>query len=1188
MVATRDSYSEEVLGMTGSVTESAIDDGPSGLPADLAQRLRGFRARVWRIKLLEAIGGAAAGVLVGYLAVLGLDRVMETPWGVRLGVFGFAVTGCAAVPVALHRWIWSHRRFEQLARLIARSFPALGDQLLGIIELARETASGSTTASSRTGLGGSRRLAEAAIAQVAARTRSFDFRDAVPRPRHLAWLSAAAVPLVIAIAAAWLAPEASANAWARFLAPWQAIERFTYTRVEKIPETIVVPRGEPATVPVTLAGETRWRPEDGFARVGRQPKVVTPLVDGRYSFDLPPQLVTAPIDIAVGDARGRATIEPMPRPEIVGLAAEIKLPAYLARSGVIRQEIRGGTLAPVAGSTVTLRATADRKLATASVDGAALAPDGDTVTIPPRTVVDESTVSLTWQDIHGLDGARPLVLSIQPRADEPPAVVALDIPASRDMLLNTDTLRFRVAARDDFGIRRVGIEWEGVDDWSVATDPALKCQGERLITLGGPDLDSLEAAATFCPDALGIAPQPILLRAFAEDYKPGRKRAYSSPMLIYVVDRAEHALVLNARLQQFRQQASEVRDREMALLAANKELRDMPAEQLTDPENRGKLMNQAAAEEANARRLDRLVDAGAALVREATKNPDFEAGTLEQLAEDIQTLADIAENRMPGVADLLQKAAEAKFAKGGSQPSEGKSGAPSGQQGSEASAQGKEGGEPGDPSQQTAGKQGESGGEPKESQPGGGGGQQQDPSGETPPQVGEDRSKQGGGQGGESSPEGEEPAPPVPQVVDKESSQQPAGESQSQKSPPGGPGRLGLPTTQAGVAPPSEEQPPGEPPSAEEALDEAIAKQEELLEQFAKVADELAAVMARLEGSTFVKRLKLASREQATIGDRLAGLAADAFVVQSGRPAGVVDALGDVKQQNARETDKVSAIMDDLQAYFDRRQLPAFRTVLDEMKELDVLGSMRQVSDSLTREAGMSIAQAEFWSDTFDRLADDLVPPPEGSGSGQGEGEQRESVPPEVVLEIMKVLEEETNLREETRVTEQTKLAMTDDDLAAMLAQLSGRQESLADRVVDLVDRLLDEPDGERQFGPEIELFEQVEGVMIEAADLLAGGDTGPKAIAAETEVIELLLQAQAAANGGGGGGGGGSGGTPGGGATGSASTSALALVGAGNRSKAEAGGEKEQATGVSGRVLPEEFRAGLDAYFNQLERERR
>jgi hypothetical protein len=1170
--------------MTGERHDAVEADGPTGLPADLAQRLRGFRARVWRIKLLEAIGGAAAGVLVGYLAVLGLDRVMETPWGVRLGVFVLAVAGCAAVPVALHRWIWSHRRFEQLARLIARSFPALGDQLLGIIELARQTAAGEVATSSHTGLGGSRRLAEAAIAQVAERTRSFDFRAAVPRPRHLAWLSAAAVPLAIAIAAAWLAPEASANAWARFLAPWQAIERFTYTRVEKLPETIVVPRGEPATVPVKLSSETRWRPDEATVRVGRQPKVASSLADGGYTFELPPQLVPAPIDIAVGDARGRATIEPLPRPEIVGLAAEIKLPAYLSRSGVIRQEIRGGTLAPVMGSSVTLTATADRALATAAVNGETVQPSGETVTLPARTVSEETTVSLTWQDIHGLDGARPLVLAIQPRSDEPPAVVALDIPASRDMLLNTDTLRFRVAARDDFGIRRVGIEWEGIDDWNTSTDPALKCQGERLITIGGPALDALEAAATFCPDALGISPQLIMLRAFAEDYKPGRKRAYSSPMLLYVVDRAEHALVLNARLQQFRQQASEVRDREMALLAANKELRDMPAENLLDPETRGKLLNQAAAEEANARRLDRLVDAGAALVREAMKNPDFEAGTLEQLAEDIQTLADIADTRMPGVADLLAKAAEAKRATGSGQPSQGKEGSPSGEQGSEASP---EAGKSGDPSQQTAGKSGGDQGEPKESQPGGSGAQQ-NPSGEQPPQVGEDRSKQGGGQGGEGSPEGQEPPPPVPQVVDKESSQQPPGESAGEPSQPPGPGRLGLPSTQAGVTPPTEKQEGGEPPSAAEALDEAIAKQEELLEQFAKVADELAAVMARLEGSTFVKRLKLASREQATIGDRLAGMAADAFVVQSGRPAGVADALGDVKQQNTRETDKVSAIMDDLQAYFDRRQLPAFRTVLDEMKELDVLGSMRQVSEDIVKEAGMSIAQAEFWSDTFDRLADDLVPPPEGSGSGQGEGEQRESVPPEVVLEVMKILEEETNLREETRVAEQTKLAMADDELAAMLAQLSGRQESLADRTVDLIDRLLEEPDGDRQFGPEIQLFEKVEEVMIEAADLLAGGDTGPKAIAAETEVIELLLQAQAAGNGGGGGGGGGSGGSPGGGATGRASTSALALVGAGNRSKPEAGGEKEQATGVSGRVLPEEFRAGLDAYFNQLERERR
>ena len=138
-----------------------------------------------------------------------------------------------------------------------------------------------------------------------------------------------------------------------------------------------------------------------------------------------------------------------------------------------------------------------------------------------------------------------------------------------------------------------------------------------------------------------------------------------------------------------------------------------------------------------------------------------------------------------------------------------------------------------------------------------------------------------------------------------------------------------------------------------------------------------------------------------------------------------------------------------------------------------------------------------------------------------------------------------------------------------------------------LVDRLLEEPEGEREFAQEIRLFDQVEEVMVEAIDILATPDTGSKALGAETEAIELLLAAQAAAANRGGGGGGGGGSTPGGGSTGSATTSALALVGSGNRTVAEAGGEGEQATGVSGRVLPEEYRAGLDAYFNRIEGQR-
>jgi len=348
------------------------------------------------------------------------------------------------------------------------------------------------------------------------------------------------------------------------------------------------------------------------------------------------------------------------RPELAGIEADVVLPEYLQRPGSRRQDIRSGMISPVKGSSVSIVATATRDLAGATVDGEAVQPTGTEIHTPARVVDGEAKVSLTWRDADGLEAAAPLELLIAARADEPPMVVMLDVPQTRGILLETDTLKFKVAARDDFGIRRVGLEWEGLADAfassGAASDAAALEKGERILQAGGGDVESLDAVATFCPDALGIRPQPIAIRAFAEDFMPGRGRAVSSPLVLYVVDRAEHALVLNTRLQQFRQQASEVRDREMGLLATNKELRKLPAEQLASPESRGRLEAQAAAEEANARRLERLVDEGAELVREALKNPEFEANTLEQLAEDIQTLADIAESRMPGVADLLAQA----------------------------------------------------------------------------------------------------------------------------------------------------------------------------------------------------------------------------------------------------------------------------------------------------------------------------------------------------------------------------------------------------------------------------------------------------------------------------------------------------------------------------------------------------
>ena len=716
------------------------------------------------------------------------------------------------------------------------------------------------------------------------------------------------------------------------------------------------------------------------------------------------------------------------------------------------------------------------------------------------------------------------------RDDEPPTNV-VDGLAGRAVLLQTETVRFGLVARDDFGVKRVGIEWIGSGSGPAAmAGQGDRTRGVRLLAAGGPEAETLEAVGTFSLAALGITPQTVEVRAFAEDYLPGRDRIYSAPAVFLVMGSADHALWINDQIARWKQQTAEVRDREMELLARNEELQELSADELDPPENRKAIREQAAAEKNNGRRLGRLADSGAELVRQALRNPEFDAGTLEQLAQNVQDLKEMAESRMPGVGELLQDAAEAQAV-------------------------------PAEPSSQ-----------------------------EPPEIVGEQR-------GGGSKPEGtgqQEESPPTPQVVDSEASNyQPdeQGETPDKKDAAGGgAGKLGLPKTTVGNLP----QKPGggsaEKKAQKKLLDEAVEKQRQLIEDFAKISQQLSDVMSRLEGTTFVKRLKAAARSELKVGEGLASVVSQAF----GKPAKQVesDPLRRQVDASAKGNDevgqKLSAVMDDLDAYSERRPLPALRTVLDEMKELDLLGSLRQLTDDMKREAGTSIAQTEFWSDTLDRWADELVPPPQdggGDGSG-GDGPPPESLPPEVVLEAMLILEAETNLREETRVAEQVRPTLDAEAFKARAGGLAAAQQGLAERVGGIVEKL-DMPDGPLRFDEEIRLFEQAEAVMAEARGILAGPDTGRRAIAAETEVIELLLQSQFG-GGGGGGGGGGSGGSPGGGGTGGTRNAALARLGEGVNSQARTEApEEDQAIGKSGSVLPDEFRDGLDAYFNAFERGR-
>ena len=1068
------------------------------VPEELARQLLGYRRSVWKLKLAEAGCIAALAVLGAVLVVFAADRLADTPSAIRAAILLAVVAACGMVPWFFYRWVWRRRTLEEIARLLSKRMPRLGDSLLGIIELAHDPSEQAR----------SRALCAAAIVQVADQSRQRDLGAALPASRLRLLATSALVCLTMVAALAIAFPDAASNAWARLFSPWRATPRYTFAALEPLPERLVVAHGEKFTFAVELQESSRWRPDSGEVQIGRQTPVSAELVDGAYVFELPSQIEPGTLVVRIGDARHSILMEPTLRPELTAVSALVKLPAYLERPTPIEKDVRGGAVSLVKGSSAEFRVTASRDLATAEIDKQAVRPQQATFTSPPRLIQEEQRVAFRWADNLGLSGKEPFELSIAALDDESPTVLSEQLPRQK-VVLDSELVSFRVKAHDDFGVRRVGYEWRGFEE----VMGAQAAKGEKLLSAGGPEQDVLAADAAFSAASLGIEPQPVELRLFVEDYFPGRERVYSSPHLLYILTPEQHAIWMTEQLSKWHRRSLEVRDRELRLYDANRELRKLDQEQLDAPETRRKIERQASAERANGRRLAHLSASGAELIRQASRNPEIGVGHLERWAEMLQVLDDIADNRMPSVADLLKESALAMRS--------GKAKLNSG------------------------------------------------------PTAGLNRNSRPGA--AKKNNTDVKPSPAVPTITDVESSQQPPDEdaevadSESKGSAP----RLTLPTTTLI----GKRGKPGECPAGE-ALDQAVEEQEDLLAEFEKLAGEMNEILANLEGSTLVKRLKAAARRQYQVSGRITeqlegtfGRRKFAFEEQQ------KDVFEQLEDQQSQNSYNVSIIMDDMQAYFERRRMVRFKTVLEEMREQDVVGGLRSLGNEIEAEQGLSIALCEFWSDALDRWAEDLVDPA-CSGSCPG-GKSPSSLPPSLVLEALRILEAEIDLREETRVANQAKDAASDGVYRNEAVKLSRRQEGILVRVDLLSEAIRDLPEGSERFAKEIKLLDAVSRVMDEAATILARPDTGAPAIAAETEAIELLLQSKRINPGGGGGGGS----TPGGGGGGDTSDAAIALVGRGDNEKGvERTGEVEQVTGDSTSPLPAEFRAGLDEYFYRLD----
>ena len=1184
------------------------------IPDRMRDKLKQFQKRVWFIKLAEGLLAAAFGLLVSYLLVFVLDRFFDTTALVRTVILIVGALGLGIwFPLVCHKWIWKSRRLEQVAKLLKYKFPRLGDHLLGIIELVNNHEESSR----------SEALTRAALAQVDEETKNRDFSNAVPKPSHVRWALIAGIPAVIAAAALLVVPAAGGNAFVRWLMPWKHTERYTFAQIEELPNSIVVPIAENSSLRAKLADGTRWTPDVGSARVGNI-WFTADHENGQYGFAIPPLEAEGDIKVSIGDIRESVTVQPKRRPELESLIANIKLPDYLERTELIRKDIRGGVVSTVAGSEVSFIATASREIKEATVDGQPIKVIGQEMLTSAMPVEDSIVKEFQWIDNYELTAKRPMQLKIRAKTDEAPSLYCPTLE-NKQVVMEKDVLTFEVNASDDFGVKTVGMQWLGTVAREESYEPAT---GEKIVSAGDPERTELNATATFSPKRLGIKPQVINLRLYAQDYLPDREPIYSSVYTVYVLSEADHAIWISRRIDDWYKSSLETYEQEVLNFESNQQLRELTAEELDRPENRNRIQAQVNAEQANARRLNALTELGTQLAQEASRNDEFSAETVTELAEMVEKLDNIASERMPSVADLLKAAADAPAAgpqngqpqNGQPQNGQPQNGQPQNgqpQNGQPQNGQPQNGqpqnGQPQNGQPQPQEGEPQNGGQPSEGQPSG-------PATPPAPNVTDDKSGQSSGgaaPSGESEgeEEGQEPPPASPSITIKESTMdkppetENEGEGQEGGPPPPPPG--GAPLTLPGVSlqdnsdpGEAEEQPPADPSSAAEGVERAIEAQEQLLVDFQSVAEEMRKIVQNLEGSTFVKRFKAMARRHLELAQDINDMTLNEFgYTEATLKKTTVERSKLLSEREEFHGKTTSDIQEDLEAFFNRVNDPLFDKVLQQMKADDIVGQLDEVSTKiLTNESGGSIAHAELLADTFDRWAEELVPlPDEQDGEEEEEEEEEEEgepeeapfLPPEIILEVMKILANEISLRDETRSLEQAKPQMEPKKFTDEGFDLSDTQQEIYDRTLAVIEEIKAIEGGEQAFSNELQNLTGASEAMNDALDELALPNTGPATIAAETEAIELLLQANrtpppppnAPPS------------PPSSGGTNpmdgqrngvAQSLSLLRLFGeAEEEDTVVVERAVEQATGKTSEEVSEEFRYGMEKYFEALEKSR-
>jgi hypothetical protein len=627
------------------------ESGAPRLPEPLLLQFRAFEKRLRRLETVTAVGGALLGLAATFGLLYASDRLWETPGWVRLLL---SVAGAAAVSWGgvfwFKRWVVARRGPRDLARLIQRGMPEVGDRLLGVVEL---------TDGSGLPEGVSPALARAAIAQVGRQAERVDFQRAAASrlPRRIALASAALV--AVAAVPFVFAPNAARNALQRLFNPLGDVRRFTFVSLEDLPNRLVVPHGDPFAIEARLAPASERRPPSAQARFEDQPPLDAPFADGVAAFQVPGQTREGRLTVRAGDAAKRIRVVPAHRPELVEMAAEVRLPEYLSRDPETRA-LHGSSARLLEGSTASFLGRVSRDIVSAQVrEDADLAVDvrGREFATPSLPAESGRRLTFHWRDGDGLEPARPFALEVETFADAPPEVEFREV--SRTLaILPDEVATLPVRAEDDFGLRRFAVEWTAARaDGQPGPGPAPAASAS--LGEGGPTQTRLDGSFTFSPLVAKVPEDHVVtVTARAQDYHPGRGETVSVPVKIFVLNPAAHARMVQDQMERLLAQMEELAREEENLQTAHESMQARPEAQLAGEEAMRELKEGRSAEERHQRRLENLAREAEKIMQEALRNQDIPESTLREMNEVAQGMREVSAGEMQEAAEALARAAQ--------------------------------------------------------------------------------------------------------------------------------------------------------------------------------------------------------------------------------------------------------------------------------------------------------------------------------------------------------------------------------------------------------------------------------------------------------------------------------------------------------------------------------------------------